>query len=87
LYLVCKNVSFRFHAIRSHGKSVGKRSVTFYRMFRAQADWTSTLPSELPTKRAAPLAEKNAVAGLSDFSVRGAGVAVFFSASGAALSQ
>jgi hypothetical protein len=38
-------------------------------MFRAQADWTFILQSELPTKRAAPLAEKNAATGSSDFSV------------------
>jgi hypothetical protein len=43
-----------------------------YRVFRAQADWTFILLSELPTKQAAPLAEKNAATGLSDFSVRGA---------------
>jgi hypothetical protein len=41
-----------------------------YWEFRAQADWTFILPSELPTK-AAPLAEKNAAAGLSDVTVYG----------------
>jgi hypothetical protein len=38
-------------------------------------------------ERAAPLAEKNAAAGLSDFSVRGAAMRHFFSANGAAVSQ
>jgi hypothetical protein len=33
-----------------------------YRVFRGQADWKFILPSEFPAKRAAPLAEKNAVA-------------------------
>jgi hypothetical protein len=35
-----------------------------YWVFRAQADWTFILPSEFPTKNAAP--------GLSEFTVRGA---------------
>jgi hypothetical protein len=38
-------------------------------------------------ERAAPLAEKNSAAGLSDFSVRGAARRHFSLASGAALSQ
>jgi hypothetical protein len=41
-------------------------------VFRAQADWTLILQSELPTKKAAPLAEKNAATSLSGFSIHGA---------------
>jgi hypothetical protein len=33
-----------------------------YRVFRAQVDWTSILPSEFPAKDAAPLVEQNAIA-------------------------
>jgi hypothetical protein len=43
-----------------------------YWVFRAQADWTFIFTVGTSRERPAPLAEKNAAAGLSDFSVRGA---------------
>jgi hypothetical protein len=37
-----------------------KVTVLFYRVIRAQADWTLILPSATSCERAVPLAEKNA---------------------------
>jgi hypothetical protein len=54
-----------------------------YRVFRAQADWTFILPSQLPTKELRHLPRKM----LPQAYQTSQYMAAFFSTSGAALSQ
>jgi hypothetical protein len=56
-------------------------------MFRAQADWTLILRSELPTKELGQLPRKMPLQAYHRFLNTWCDAAAFFSASGAALSQ